>query len=87
MLAIIAERHRALTIQPGGELLVSFDNAVGADARDDRAKLVEHIVRAIRVRRDLRIQANQRLTEMMFDQDLVSLPRKVLPGEKMPSAA
>ena len=87
MLAVRAERHRPLAGQPGGELLVRLDEAVGADAHQDGAQLVEHLVGAVGLGGDLGVQADQRLAQVIFDQDLVRLAWEVLRSEEVPAEA
>ena len=83
----VAERHRALAREPGGELLVGLDEPVAPDAHDDRAQPVEHVVRAIGLRGDLRVEPDQRLAQMVLDEHLVRLARKVLRREEVPAEA
>ncbi len=85
VLAVLAERHRPLAGEPGGELLVRLDEAVGADAHHDRAELVEDVVGAVGLGGDLRVQPDQRLAKVILDQDLVRLAREVLPREEVPA--
>ena len=87
VLAVLTERHRPLAREPGGELLVRLDEAVGADAHDDRAELVEHVVGAVGLGGDLRVQPDQRLAQVILDEDLVRLAREVLPREEVPAEA
>ena len=87
VLAVRAERHRPLAGEPGGELLVRLDEPVAADAHQDRAKLVEDVVGAVGLGRDLRVQPDQRLAQVILDQDFVRLARKVLRGEEVPAEA
>ena len=87
VLAVLAERHRPLAREPGGELLVRLDEAVAADAHHDRAELVEHIVGAVGLGRDLRVQPDQRLAKVILDQDFVRLAREVLRREEVPAEA
>ena len=70
VLAVLAEGHRLLAGEPGGELLVGLDQAVAADAHDDRPQPVEHIVGAIGLGGDLGVQADERLAEMVLDERL-----------------
>ena len=85
MLAVLAERHRALAVEPRGELLVGLDEPVGADAQDDGAQAVEDVVRTVRVCSDLRVETNQRLADLVLDKDLVRLPEQILAGEEVPA--
>ena len=54
--------------EPGGELLVGLDEAVAAHAHDDRPQLVEDLVGTVGLRRDLGVQADQRLAQLVLDQ-------------------
>lgn len=83
--AVLAKRHRPLTGEPGSELLVGLDQAVAAHAQQDGAELVEDVVGPVRLGRDLRVQADQRLTQMNLHQHFVGLVREVLRGEEMPA--
>ena len=85
VLAVLAEGHRPLAREPGGELLVGLDEAVAADAHQDGAELVEDVVGAVGLRGDLRVQPDQRLAQVILDEDLVRLPRKVLRREEVPA--
>ena len=73
--------------EPGGELLVGLDEPVGADAHDDRAQLVEDVVGAVGLGGDLGVQPDQRLAQVVLDEDLVRLAREVLPREEVPAEA
>ena len=85
VLAVLAERHRPLAREPGGELLVRLDEAVAADAHDDGAEPVEDIVGAVGLGGDLRVQADQRLAQVILDEDFVRLAGEVLRREEVPA--
>ena len=84
---LLAERHRAFAREPGRELLVGLDQPVAPDAHEDRAQPVEDLVGAVGLRGDLRVQANQRLAQVVLDQHLVRLSAKVLRREEVPAEA
>ena len=71
MLAILAERHRPLAGQPSCELLVRLDEAVASNPHQNGTQPVQHIVRAIGLGGDLRIQPNQRIPKVILDQNFV----------------
>ena len=58
-----------------------------ADADHDRAELVEDVVGPVGLRRDLGVQADQRLAQVILDEDFVRLPREILWGEEVPAKA
>ena len=87
VLAVRAERHRPLSGEPGRELLVRLDEPVRPHAHQDGPQPVEHVVGPIRLRRDLRVEADQRLPHVVLDEDLVRLPRQVLRAEVVPTEA
>ena len=58
-----------------------------AHAHDDGAQPVEHVVRAVGLGGDLRVQPDQRLAQVILDQDLVRLAREVLRREVVPAEA
>ena len=57
------------------------------DAHEDGAQLVEHVVGAVGLGGDLRVQPDQRLAQVILDQDFVRLTREVLRGEVVPAEA
>ncbi len=57
VLAVLAERHRLLTGEPFGKLLVGFDQPVAANAHNDRSQSVDHVIGAIRLGGDGSVQA------------------------------
>jgi hypothetical protein len=69
---------------PGGELLVRLDEAVAPHAHQDGAELVEDVVGPIRLGRNFRVQPDQRLTQVILDQDFVRLAREILRTEVVP---
>ena len=83
----VAEGHRPLAREPGGELLVGLDEAVAAHAHEDGAELVEHVVGAVGLGGDLRVQPDQRLAQVILDEDLVRLAREILRREEVPAEA
>ena len=87
VLAALAERHRPLADEPSGELLVRLDEAVAPDAHEDGAQPVQHIVRAVGLSGDLRVEPNQRLAQVILDQDFMRLASKVLRREEVPAEA
>ena len=58
-----------------------------AHGQDDRAQLVEHLVGAVGLRGDLGVEADERLAQMVLDEHLVRLARKVLRREEVPAEA
>ena len=87
VLAVRAKRHRPLSGEPRCELLVRLDQPVRPHAHQDGPQPVQHVVGPIRLRRDLRVEADQRLPHVVFDEDLVRLPRQVLRPEVVPTEA
>lgn len=87
VLAVRAERHRPLSGEPRCELLVRLDQPVRPHAHQKGAQPVQHVVGPIRLRRDLRVEAEQRFAHVVLDEDLVCLSRKVLRPEVVPSEA
>ena len=87
MLAVLAEGHRLLAGEPGGELLVGLDQVVAADAHDDRPQPVEHVVDAIGLGGDGGVQADEGLAEMVLDECFLELAGEVLVGEVVPAEA
>ncbi len=87
VLAVLAEGHRPLAGEPGGELLVGLDQAVAADAHDDRPQPVEHVVDAIGLGGDGGVQADEGLAEMVLDERFLGLAGEVLVGEVVPAEA
>ena len=85
MLAVLAEGHRLLAGDPGGELLVGLDQAVTADAHDDRPQAVEHVVDAIGLGGDGGVQADEGVAEVLLDERFLGLAGEVLVGEVAPS--
>ena len=87
MLAVGAERHRALPAQPGGELLVGAHQAVGVDREQDGAQPVEHLVGAVGPGRDLRVEADQRVPQMRLDQHVARGARQLRSRQEAPAEA
>jgi hypothetical protein len=85
VLTLLTERHRPLTGKPGGKLLVCLDETVCTHAQDNGAQLVNDFVSAIRLVRDLRIQADQSLAEVILDENFVRLAREVLTCQVVPA--
>ena len=87
MLAVGAERHRPLSGEPRCEFLVRLDQPVRPHAHQDGSQPVQDVVGPIRLRRDLRVEADQRLPHVVLDEDLVRLPSQVLWPKVVPTAA
>ena len=87
VLAVRAERHRPLSGEPRRELLVRLDQPVRPHADQDGPQPVQHVVGPIRLRRDLRVEVDQRLPHVVLDEDLVRLPRQLLGAEVVPTEA
>ena len=87
VLAVGAERHRPLSGEPRCEFLVRLDQPVRPHAHQDGPQPVQDVVGPIRLRRDLRVEADQRLPHVVLDEDLVHLPRQVLRPEVVPTEA
>ena len=87
VLAVRPERHRALSVDPRGERLVRLHQPVRPHAHQDGPQPVQHVVGAVRLRRDLRVEADQRLPHVVLDEDLVRLPRQVLWRKVVPAEA
>ncbi len=85
VLAPLAERHGPLAAEPSGELLVRLDQTVAPDAHEDSPQPVQHIVCTVGLGGNLRVEANQRLAQLVLDQDLVRLARNVVRREKVPA--
>jgi len=85
VLAVRAERHRPLSGEPSRERLVRLDQPVRAHAHQDGPQPVQHVVGPIGLCRDHRVEADQRLPHVFLYKDLVSLPRKVLRAEVVPT--
>ena len=73
VLAVLAERHRALAREPGRELLVGLHEPVGPDTHHYRPQPIQHVVGPVGLRGDLRIQPNQCLAQVVLDQHLLWL--------------
>ena len=78
VLTIRSERHRPLPREPSGELLIGLDEPVVTYAHNDGAELVQDVVRTVRLCGNFRIQSNQRLTEVILNEDFVRLARQIL---------
>ena len=87
VLAVRAERHRPIPGQPRRELLVRLHQPVGPHAHQDGSQPVEHVVGPVGLRRDLRVEANQRLADVVLDQNFVRQPRQELRSEVVPAEA
>ena len=87
VLAVLAERHRPLAQEPGGELLVGLDEAAVAHGHDDRPQAIEHIVHAVGLRGDRGVEADERLAQMVLDENLLRLTREVGGAEVVPAEA
>ena len=87
VLAVRAERHRPLAPQPGGELLVGLDQAVVAHGHDDGPQAVEHLVGAVGLGGDRGVEADERVAQMVLDEHLLRLARKVGAREVVPAEA
>ncbi len=85
VLVVLAERHRAVTAQPRGELLVGLDEAVAPDREDDGAELVEHLLGAVGALGDLGVEADQRVADEGLDEDVLRLTRHVVRSQIVPA--
>jgi|BarGraIncu00421A_1022006.scaffolds.fasta_scaffold06437_3 hypothetical protein len=79
--------HRPLVGEPGGELLVGFDEAARASAQDDGAESVQDVVGPVRLSRDLGVQPDECFAQIVLSWDLMRLPVKVLWCEEVPTEA
>ena len=87
MLVVVAEGHRALTAHPRSHLLVGADQPIRAHRQHDGAQLVEHLVGAVGLSGNLRVQPNQRLTQPGLDQHFLNLARHLSRGGVAPADA
>ena len=87
VLAVGAERHRPLAGEPRRELLVRFHQPVRPYPHQDGPQPVEHVVGAVGLCRDLRVEADQRVAHVFLDEHLVGLPRELLRPEVVPAEA
>jgi len=81
------ERHRTLTPQPGSHFLVGTDQAIGANRKDDRAQLVEHLVGTVGLGSDFWVEADQRFTYPLLDQHFLRLTGNVGGSNAVPAKA
>ena len=87
MLVVVAKGHRALAAHPGGHFLVGADQAIRAYREHDGAQLVQHLVGAVGLSGNLRVQADQRLAQPGLDQHFLNLARHLSWGGVAPADA
>ncbi len=87
MLVVLAKGHGALAAQPGGEFFVGADQAVGAHGEHDGAQFVEHFVGAGGLGGDLGVEADERITQIVFDEHVVDAAGQRQGGDVMPARA
>ena len=85
MFVVGAKGHGTLPAQPRRKLLVGADQPVAAHAQYDGAQLVEHLVGALRLRGNVRVETDERLAHERFDKDILRLAgqgrgRRVMPA-------
>ena len=85
VLVVGAKGHGALAAQPGGELLVGPDQAVAAHGQHDGAQLVDHLVGAVGLGGDARVEADQGVADILLDEDIVGLAGQGDGGNEMPA--
>ena len=85
--AVRAKGERPFAGEPGSELLVGLDEAVTADAHQDGAEPVDDVVGAVGLGGDVGVEPDQRLAQVIFDEDLVRLARDILLSEVVPAEA
>ena len=79
--------HGALVTQPGGELFVSADQAVGTHRKHDGAQLVEHFIDAVGFLGDAGVEADEGLVGVFFDENIADAPRQAEGGDGIPADA
>jgi len=80
VLMIGSKRHRTLAAQPGGELLIGTHQAIAFDRQQHGTQTVEHLVGAVGLLSDLRIQPDQRRTQFIFQQHVLGGTMKFIRG-------
>jgi hypothetical protein len=85
VLVVGAEGHGAFAAQPGGEFFVGADETVAAHGQDDGAQFVDDFVGALGFGGDGRVEADERLAQVGFDEDVLRLAGDGARRHEMPS--
>ena len=84
--------HRLVVAQPLGKHLISFDQAIAAYSQDDGPQLIEHLIGPLRLGRNIRIEADEGLADVLLNKNILRLARqmigrKIVPAEAAPVQA
>jgi hypothetical protein len=85
VLPIRAEGHTVFAHQPGGEALVGAHQPLRANAEQDGPQLVKYLVGARCVFRDGRVEPDERVTQVLFEEHLVVAARQVFAVDLKPA--
>ncbi len=87
VLVVGAKGHGLLVAQPAGELFVGADEAVAAHGQHDGAQLVDHLVGAVGLGGDGRVEADEGVADILLDEDILGLAGQGDGGDEVPARA
>ncbi len=73
MLAVVAEGHGLLAAQPGHKIFVGAHQTIGLHREEAGTQVVDDLVGPIRLRGDVGVKADERLTYPEFDHHITEL--------------
>ena len=85
MLAVGTEGHRLLAPQPGHEVLVGPHETVGLHGEDAGAQVVDHLVSAVGLGGDLRVEPDERLAHPRLDHHVAARAGELRGGQVIPA--